>query len=59
MLDRGVVPVGIQDELGALVVVLAGREGPVDDVDLALRTLEEKGLNIVTESDLLMDDDTF
>jgi hypothetical protein len=31
----------------------------VDDVDLALRTLEEKGLNIVTESDLLMDDDMF
>lgn len=31
----------------------------VDDVDLALRTLEEKGLRIVTESDLLMDDDMF
>jgi hypothetical protein len=31
----------------------------VDDVDLALRTLEEKGLNIVTESDLLMDDEMF
>lgn len=31
----------------------------VDDVDLALRTLEEKGLRIVTESDLLLDDDTF
>lgn len=31
----------------------------VEDVDLALRTLEEKGLRIVTESDLLMDDDTF
>lgn len=31
----------------------------VEDVDLALRTLEEKGLHIVTESDLLMDDDMF
>lgn len=31
----------------------------VDDVDLALRTLEEKGLSIVTESDLLMDDEMF
>ena len=31
----------------------------VDDIDLALKTLEEKGLNIVTESDLLMDDDMF
>ena len=31
----------------------------VDDVDLALRTLEEKGLSIVTESDLLLDDEMF
>jgi hypothetical protein len=31
----------------------------VDDIDLALRTLEEKGLNIVTESDLLLEDDMF
>jgi hypothetical protein len=31
----------------------------VDDIDLALKTLEEKGLSIVTESDLLLDDDTF
>lgn len=31
----------------------------VEDVDLAQRTLEEKGLRIVTESDLLLDDDTF
>ena len=31
----------------------------VDDVDLALRTLEEKGLHVITESDLLEDDDTF
>jgi hypothetical protein len=31
----------------------------VDDVDLALKTLEEKGLRIVTESDLMLDDDTF
>lgn len=31
----------------------------VDDVDLALKTLEEKGLSIVTESDLLMDDEMF
>lgn len=31
----------------------------VDDVDLALKTLEEKGLHIVTESDLLLDDDMF
>src|SRR5262245_14660469 len=35
VLDRRVVAVGVQDELGALVVVLAGREGPVDHVDLA------------------------
>ena len=28
----------------------------VDDVDLAMRTLEEKGLNLVTESDLPHDD---
>lgn len=31
----------------------------VDDVDLALKTLEEKGLSIVTESDLLLDDEMF
>jgi hypothetical protein len=31
----------------------------VDDIDLALRTLEDKGLSIVTESDLLLDDDMF
>ena len=31
----------------------------VDDVDLALKTLEDKGLHIVTESDLLADDDMF
>ena len=31
----------------------------VDDVDLAVRTLEEKGMRIITESDLLMDEDTF
>ena len=31
----------------------------VDDVDLALKTLEEKGLRIVTESDLLLEDDLF
>ena len=31
----------------------------VDDIDLAVRTLEEKGLSIVTESDLLLDDDMF
>ncbi len=31
----------------------------VDDVDLALKTLEEKGMHIVTESDLLADDDMF
>jgi hypothetical protein len=31
----------------------------VDDVDLALRTLEEKGLHIVTESDLLLSDDSY
>src|SRR5215470_16837386 len=35
VLGRRVVAVGVQDELGALVVVLPGREGPVDDVDLA------------------------
>lgn len=29
----------------------------VDDIDLAIRTLEEKGMCIVTESDLLLDDD--
>lgn len=28
----------------------------VDDVDLAIRTLEEKGMRIVTESDLLLED---
>lgn len=31
----------------------------VDDVDLALRTLEEKGLTIVTETDLQLDDEHF
>lgn len=31
----------------------------VDDVDLALQTLNEKGLKIVTESDLLLDDEMF
>ncbi len=31
----------------------------VDDVDLALRTLTEKGLRIVTEGDLLRDDEFF
>ncbi|MFN0054360.1 MAG: acetolactate synthase [Planctomycetales bacterium] len=31
----------------------------VDDVDLAQRTLQEKGLKLVKESDLLMDDDMF
>lgn len=28
----------------------------VDDIDLAIRTLEDKGMRIVTESDLLLDD---
>ena len=31
----------------------------VDDIDLALKTLKEKGLNIVTENDLLEDDEYF
>jgi hypothetical protein len=31
----GVVAVGVEDELGVLIVVLARREGLVDDVDLA------------------------
>jgi hypothetical protein len=34
VLDRGVVAVGVDDELGPLIVILAGRERPVDDVDL-------------------------
>ncbi len=29
----------------------------VDDIDLAIRTLEDKGMVIVTESDLLLDDE--
>jgi len=29
----------------------------VDDIDLAVRTLEDKGMRIVTESDLLLDDE--
>lgn len=29
----------------------------VDDIDLAVRTMEDKGMRIVTESDLLLDDD--
>ena len=31
----------------------------VDDIDFALRTLEEKGLRVVTESDLKEDDESF
>jgi len=31
----------------------------VDDIDLALRTLEEKGLRVVTEDDLREDDESF